>query len=111
MFQTVGMVPRGSDQIAAAGTVALAVTGSAQAMTLPNFPSGPRLVRLVNAGNQVVHFVFGNLAVTTSGTALGIPILANTELIVEVPGSATQISAIAATTGSILYATVLGAGV
>lgn len=105
MQQNFPFAPTGTEQSVAASTIALAVTASAQQLALPLKSSHSATVRLVNVGSQVVFVLFGNLTVTTSGTALGMPLLPGSVEVFSLPPSVTQLSAIAAATGSTLYVT------
>ncbi|CAB4188172.1 hypothetical protein UFOVP1165_65, partial [uncultured Caudovirales phage] len=60
----------------------------------------------VNTGTQTIHWLYGNVAVTTTGAAMGVPMLANTVETFTVPAGITQLSVIAAAVGSSLYVTV-----
>lgn len=82
-------------------TASLAVGTSAANVPLPGLPSDGASVRLVNSGTQVVFLNFTGAA--SSSTSM--PMLPNTVETFSLPPTAT-ISAIAAATGSTLYATV-----
>lgn len=98
-------LPRGATQITVASTATLAVTASAQQVTIPTVGTDGGSIRIMNSGTQVVFFLYGNLAVTTSGAAMGVPLLPNTVETFGVGPNVTQLSAIAAATGSTLYIT------
>lgn len=98
-------------------TTNLAVTASAQSITLPTVVSTPSSVRyaadfglqsyvLSNLGTQTV---FLRCDGTTATASNAMPLLANAQVVVSLDKSVTTCSAIAASTGSTLYATV-GAG-
>lgn len=79
-------------------TVNLAVTGTAQSLTVPGNPS---TLRVANVGAQVI---FVRLDGVTATLAAGLPILPNTVETFDSRG-ASSISAIAGGTGSTLYVT------
>lgn len=103
MQQNYPFQPRGAAALSATqNTANIAVTAAAQQIPLPLVPAEGGTMRLVNSGNQVIFWLYGNLAVTTAN---GVPMLPNTvETFSTPPG--TQLSVIAAATGSTLYVTI-----
>jgi hypothetical protein len=90
------------------GTANIAVTASAQTLTLPA-PVVPGILSqlvLTNIGTQTV---FARWDGTTATVSNAMPLLANSQVIVSVPTTTTALSVISASTGSTLYATI-GAG-
>lgn len=110
MQQNYPFQPRGANQISAVSTNSGAVTASATQITLPQTAAEGGTMRLVNSGPNTVFFLYGNVAVTASGTAMGVPLLPNSAESFSLPGNVTQISVIAATTGNTLYVT-MGDGI
>lgn len=106
MQQQYPFQPSGAGQITVASSTTIAVTASAQQVTIPVVSSNGMTMRLANIGTQTVFWLYGNLAVTASGTAMGVPVLANTVETFTVPAGITQLSVIAAAVGSSLYVTV-----
>ena len=105
MSQPIGVFqPRGATGTTPNSTTNLAVTTAAQQLTLPSIPAEGATLRLVCAGTQTVFWSYG----ASSGLTVsnGVPVLANTVETFFVPGGTTQISLIAAATGSTVYATV-----
>lgn len=89
-------------------TTNLAVTASAQNLTLPAAAlQATRQIVLTTVGTQVV-FVRCDGATSTASNAM--PLLPNSQILVTVGSGATTCSAIAAATGSTVYATA-GSGV
>jgi hypothetical protein len=80
-----------------------AVTASSTQITLPamGFDGGQLLI--TNIGTQTVFMAYGNV---TASLTTSMPILPNTAQTISAPGGVTQISVIAAATGSTLYTTV-----
>ena len=84
----------------ASDTVNIAVTATSQALALT---AGTGNVMLTNTGSQTVFIKLGDSAITVT-VANGYPLLANsTQSFTK--GSATHCAAIAAATGSTMYAT------
>lgn len=90
------------------GTTNIAVTGTAQSLSIgtSTLPSTLTQLVLTNVGTQTVFYRADGTAATTAN---GMPILANSSITVSVPASTTALSVISSTTGSVLYSTV-GAG-
>lgn len=93
----------------AATTLNAAVTASSAQITLPTpiatSPAGtgnPWQLRLLNAGNQTIFWAWGSV---TAAVATSTPMLANTAEVFTCPEGVSQISVIAAATGSTLYCT------
>lgn len=92
----------------ASNTTNAAVTASSAQLTLPTpMANGPQTIMLTNIGTQTVFWAFGSV---TASLTTSMPLLAGTTQSFTLPDGVTQISVIAANTGSILYAT-LGTGV
>ncbi|CAB4155560.1 hypothetical protein UFOVP671_14 [uncultured Caudovirales phage] len=91
--------PRGG----VSSTTTIAVTGSSQQLTLPSIGPDGSCLLLTNSGTQVVFVSYGSV---TASITTSLPILANTQLMISLPPGITQISCIAATVGSTLYASV-----
>lgn len=90
-------------------TTNLAVTGTAQNLTLSTervANTFQRQVVLTNIGTQTVFFRHDG---TTATVANGMPLIANSQVVLTLPYSTNALSAIAGAVGSTLYATV-GAG-
>jgi len=91
-------------------TANVAVTGTAQDLTLPTSTSTPeqglKQIVLTAVGTQTVFFRWDGTTVTVSN---GMPVLANSQFVISVPVATTALSVIAAAPGSTAYAT-LGAG-
>ncbi|MGG2046765.1 hypothetical protein [Burkholderia gladioli] len=105
MSQPLGVFqPRGAAGATPNSTTNLAVTTAVQQLTLPAVPAEGATLRLVCSGTQTVFWSYG----VSSGLTVsnGVPLLANTVEPFFVPGGATQISLIAAATGSTVYATI-----
>lgn len=84
-------------------TTNLAVTGSAQSLTLPQISDGGlRQYVLTVIGSQPVFVLTGGTATVNNA----MPLLPGSQVSVSVDSAVTSISAIAAATGSTLYATV-----
>jgi hypothetical protein len=90
-------------QLSAVDTTNLAVTSSAQNITLPSAQAGPvsRQIVFSNVGTQTVFFRCDGATATVSNA---MPIMANSQFILT-HSSAATCSAIAVGTGSTLYAT------
>ena len=82
-------------------TVNLAVTGTAQSLTVGALPSGRTAVRIANIGTETVFLRWGG----TATTAASMPMLANTVEVFDLPEGVTTLSAVAGTTGSTIYVT------
>lgn len=82
-------------------TVNLAVTGSAQSLTVGAVPAGRTAVRVACIGTETVFARWGGAA--TTGASM--PILANTVEVFDLPEGVTTLSFIAADTGSTVYVT------
>ena len=89
----------------AASTTNGSVTAASTQITLPAVGSDGGTLLLTNIGTQTVFIAYG--AVTASLTT-SMPILANSAQTISIPGNVSQLSVIAAATGSTLYATVGG---
>jgi hypothetical protein len=96
----------GAEPFRPAETSNIAVTGTAQSLTLPAPSVSLRQVVLTNVGTQTVFYRDDG---TTATAANGMPLLANSQVVVSIKNNTTALSVIAATTGSTLYVTV-GAG-
>jgi hypothetical protein len=103
--------------VATGPTTNLVVTGTAQSITLPSVSSVPAQIStisdaglysyiLTNLGTQTV---FVRCDGTTPTVSNAMPLLANSQVVIGIAKSVTACQAIAATTGSTVYATV-GAG-
>lgn len=93
-FQPVGIT---------SSTTNIDVTATSQVLNLvPPSNQGGSLI-LTNIGVKTIFFCYGN---NTASITTSMPILANTANTVALPPGVTQISAIAASPGSTLYATV-----
>ena len=91
--------PRGG----VSSTTNIAVTASSQQLTLPaNGSDGGSLI-LTNIGTQTVFWCYGS---ATASVSTSMPLLAGTSQTVSLPGGVSQISVIAGSSGSTLYATV-----
>jgi hypothetical protein len=94
---------------APASTTNIAVTASAQTFTLPSVMVGVnRQMVLTNVGSQTVFAVCdGTLsaAPTTATTSNGMPLLANSQVVITMQYTISSCSVIAAAVGSTLYAT------
>lgn len=90
------------------GTTSVAVTGTAQTLSIgtTTLPSTLTQLVLTNVGTQTVFYRADGTTATTSNA---MPIIANSHVTVSVPSYTTALSVISSTTGSTLYATV-GAG-
>jgi hypothetical protein len=90
-------------------TASIAVTGTAQTLTLPLANTGmARQVVLSNVGTQTVFLVCDGIngtSPTTATTSNGMPMLANTQIVISLGAAVISCSVIASTTGSTLYAT------
>lgn len=86
-------------------TASIAVTGTAQTLTLPTDLSGTGKVQYVvaNIGTQTVFYRCDG-TVATAGN--GMPIGAGVTFLVSLPASTTTCSVIAGSTGSTVYFTV-----
>lgn len=84
-------------------TASLAVTAASQTFTIPLVPDDGAMVRIVNDGTQVIHWNYGSIAAAV-GTST--PMIAASVEVFTVPPGTTQISVIAAATGSTIRATV-----
>jgi hypothetical protein len=92
----------------ASNTTNLAVTASSQQLTLPTpMANGPQTIMLTVIGIQDVFFAMGSV---TASLTTSMPLLAGTTRAFTLPDGVTQISVIAANTGSTIYAT-LGTGI
>ena len=87
----------------ASTTTNVAVTATSQTLTLPNVPMEGASLRLVVVGTQNVFVAYGSV---TSSASTSMIILANSSEMFSIPGGVSQISVIAANTGSTIYATV-----
>jgi hypothetical protein len=90
------------------GTTNVAVTGTAQTLTMPNLAGATRQMVFTNVGTQTVFFVCDgtNSASPTTATASnGMPIMANSQFVTTLNNAIVSCSVIAAGTGSTLYAT------
>ena len=89
----------------AAATVNVAVTATSASVALPAAADYADTLRLVNVGTQTIFVeVSSGAAAATATSASSLPMLPNTELVIEAPRSK-FVSAVAAATGSTLYAT------
>lgn len=91
------------------GTTNVAVTASAQTLALSTFTvtgATQKQVVLTNVGTQTVFLRWDATPVTLTN---GLPVLANSQIVVSMPNAVTATTVISASTGSTLYATV-GAG-
>lgn len=88
-----------------AATQNLAVTGTAQTVTLNN-TQGTRAIRFCNIGTQTVFVLFGEATQTAATTANAIPIPAGQTEVFTLNNLVTTYSAIAAGTGSTIYSTI-----
>lgn len=97
--------PRASNQTPPAGTTNGAVTAGVTQIALPApAPYETETTgRFVNSGSQVIYWAYGTQAGLTA--ANGVPMLPNTVETFTIPAGVSQISVIAAATGSTLYIT------
>lgn len=102
MQQNYPFQPRGG----VASTTNVAVTASSQQLTLPTPSNNGGSIMLTNVGTQTVFVSYGSV---TASVSTSMPLLANAIYTFTLPPGVTQLSAIAASTGSTLYAT-LGDG-
>ena len=87
----------------AQSTVNVAVTGTAQNLTIATAEVSARQVVFTNVGTQTVFFRCDGVTATSSNA---MPLLSNSQVVLTIPGPQTTCSAIASTTGSTMYATV-----
>jgi hypothetical protein len=86
----------------ASSTTNGAVTASSAQITLPAIGSDGGSLLLTNIGTQTVFIAYGNV---TASVTTSMPLLAASAQTISVPGGVTQLSVIAAATGSTLYCT------
>ena len=107
-MQVSAFVPRASNAAQAdppTGTVSLAVTAAIQQITLPNAPYATETIaRFAVIGTGPVYWCYGNSA--SLSTSNGVPQLQNSVELYGIPRNVTQISVIAAATGSTLSVTI-----
>lgn len=87
----------------ASSTTNLAVTASSQQLTLPPIDAAGQAILLTNIGSQTVFVAYGNV---TASVTTSMPLMPNTAIVFTAPPGVSQLSAIAASPGSTLYATV-----
>lgn len=90
--------PRGASGTTPTANASLAVTASVQQITLPAVPAEGGTMRIVVSGTQEIAWSYG----VSSGLLLtnGVTMVANTVESFTIPGGVTQLSVIAAATGS-----------
>lgn len=84
-------------------TTSVAVTASSQQLTLPSVSSDGNSAVLTTIGTQTVFIAYGSV---TASVTTSMPLLAGTQQTIAIPGGVSQISVIAASTGSTLYVTI-----
>lgn len=97
------------------GTNSISVTSTSARHTLPA-RSTSAVLRVRNAGASDVYIAFGDNTVTATiptagGAGGGMPIGAGTVEVIDLPFTATNIAAIAATAGPFLFSYTVGEGV
>lgn len=83
-------------------TTNIAVTASSQQLTLPSIGADGGSLVLTNIGTQTVFIAYGSV---TASVSTSMPLLPNSSQVISIPGGVSQLSVIAAATGSTLYAT------
>lgn len=98
MQQDFPFQPRGATGTTPAANVSLAVTAAVQQITIPPVPAEGGTMRIVVSGTQEIAWSYG----VSSGLSLsnGVAMLANTIESFSIPGGVTQLSVVAAATGS-----------
>jgi len=96
--QSFSFQARGATGTTPAAQTALAVTAAVQQITLPSAPSEGGTIRVVVDGTQNIAWSYGVSA--SLNLSNGVHMLANTVETFSVPGGITQLSVIAAATGS-----------
>lgn len=86
----------------ATSTTNAAVTASSAQFTLPPIGSDGGSLLLTVVGTQTVFVAYGNV---TASVTTSMPLIANSAQTISIPPGITQLSVIAAGTGSTIYAT------
>jgi len=98
MQQDFPFQPRGATGTTPTANASLAVTASVQQITIPAVSNDGGTMRIVVSGTQEIAWSYG----VSSGLSLsnGVSMLANTVESFAIPGGITQLSVVAAATGS-----------
>jgi len=98
MQQDFPFQPRGATGTTPTANASLAVTASVQQITIPTVSNDGGTMRIVVSGTQEIAWSYG----VSSGLSLsnGVSMLANTVESFAIPGGITQLSVVAAATGS-----------